>query len=418
MAIVNILFITSLSIIWFLLILNIILTYFGYKYYLDVNNRKISILKEMNYFPKVSILIPAHNEGVVIGKTIESMLNLDYPKDKLEIIVINDNSKDNTKEIIESYIEKDPSGSLMIANVPKELGGKGKSAALNYGYSQSSGDFIIVYDADNTPNSLAVRYLVYEITTNDNYGAVIGKFRTRNRDKNLLTRFINIETLSFQWMAQAGRWKLLKLCTIPGTNFIIRKSIVETIGGWDPDAIAEDTEISFRIYQLGYKIAFMPLAETYEQEPETIKVWFKQRTRWVDGNIYVLKKFLREVFKYKNPQILFDLVYFFSVYILFLTSTVLSDIIMIYLIFSGKELTLDITFFPLWVLGYITFILQVGITLSFEKGESFRKNWYIIGLMYFTYCQMWLLVSIKGLYKNITTSLFKKEIKWYKTERF
>ena len=80
-------------------------------------------------------------------------------------------------------------------------------------------------------------------------------------------------------MAQAGRSQMFKLCTIPGTNFVIRREIIEAIGGGDEKALAEDTEISFRIYKMGYRIKFQPAAVTWEQEPQTVDVWFHQRTR-------------------------------------------------------------------------------------------------------------------------------------------
>lgn len=306
------LFLYAMFSIWILLFMNIVLTFYGYQFSVDIRNRRLNIVRDMKEFPKVSIMIPAHNEGIVIEKTLLSMINLNYPNDAYEIIVINDNSTDNTGEIIEGVMSRYPTVNIIHIETDKVTGGKGKSNALNIGYSRSSGEFLAVYDADNTVNNMALRYLIYEILSNDNYGAVIGMFRTRNKEKNWLTRFINIETLSFQWMAQAGRWKMMKLCTIPGTNFVIRRSVVEQIGGWDPKAIAEDTEISFRIYQLGYKIAFMPLAKTFEQEPETIQVWIKQRTRWVSGNIYVLSKFIKEALKTRNTEIFFDLFYFFQ----------------------------------------------------------------------------------------------------------
>lgn len=91
-------------------------------------------------------------------------------------------------------------------------------------------------------------------------------------------------------MAQAGRQQLFHLCTIPGTNYVIRRDLLEQIGGWDVKALAEDTEISFRVYQNGYRIGFEPHAVTWEQEPQTFEVWFHQRTRWVKGNIYVIAK--------------------------------------------------------------------------------------------------------------------------------
>ncbi|WP_313563130.1 glycosyltransferase family 2 protein, partial [Ruminiclostridium cellobioparum] len=99
-----------------------------------------------------------------------------------------------------------------------------------------------IYDADNTPEPNALTLLVENLMSDDKLGAVIGKFRTRNRNASLMTRFVNIETLAYQCMNQAGRWFFFKLCTIPGTNFVIRRSIIERIGGWDTKALSEDTE--------------------------------------------------------------------------------------------------------------------------------------------------------------------------------
>jgi cellulose synthase/poly-beta-1,6-N-acetylglucosamine synthase-like glycosyltransferase len=412
------LFLYAMFSIWILLFMNIVLTYFGYEFSVEVRNKKLNVARDMREFPMVSIMIPAHNEGIVIEKTLLSMINLNYPNDQYEVIVINDNSSDNTGDVIEGVIDRYPEVNILHIETDALTGGKGKSNALNIGYSRAKGEFLAVYDADNTVNNMALRYLIYEILSNEKYGAVIGMFRTRNKEKNWLTRFINIETLSFQWMAQAGRWKMMGLCTIPGTNFVIRRSIIEKIGGWDPKAIAEDTEISFRIYQLGYKIAFMPLAKTFEQEPETIKVWIKQRTRWVSGNIYVLTKFIKEAFKTRNTQIFFDLFYFFSVYIFFLSSILVSDAIFVIGLVSDYRIRVTGNFIMIWVLSYFVFILQIAIALSIEKGESNFKNIRLLFIMYFTYCQLWLIVALKGVYSFIKTNVMRLETKWYKTERF
>ncbi|MCT4631919.1 MAG: glycosyltransferase [Firmicutes bacterium] len=418
LSLIDILFLYSLISIWLLLVLNIVLTYFGYLYQNELNSTDIDLERDIRDYPFVSILIPAHNEGKVIGHTVKAMLELDYPNDRYEIIVINDNSNDNTESEIEKVLDHYIDREIIVINNKQTTGPKGKSNALNVGLKRAVGEFVVVYDADNTPNNQALKYLVYGITRNGKYGAVIGKFRTRNKERNTLTRFINIETLSFQWMAQAGRWKLFRLCTIPGTNFIIRKSILEKLGGWDVRAIAEDTEISFRIYALGYKISFMPFAVTYEQEPETLKVWFKQRTRWVSGNIYVMIKFIRYSLKERQFNILFDLFYFFSVYILFLSSIIVSDTIFILGLFTDVSVSLNGNYLVVWLLTYIIFVLQITIALSMEKGEVNNKNLRLILIMYFTYCQLWLIVSIKGMYTNIKSRFLGKETKWYKTERF
>ncbi|MGL5616833.1 MAG: glycosyltransferase [Sarcina sp.] len=411
------LFIFSIASIWLLLLINILLALNGYIYYIKTLKSDIKLISDTDC-PMVSIIIPAHNEEKVIYNTVRSLILLNYPKDKYEIIVVNDNSSDNTKGELER-VKKDYNGkNLIIITTDEITGGKGKSNALNLAYKQTKGEYLAVYDADNTAERNALRYLATKMKSDDSYGAVIGKFRSRNKNKNLLCKFINIETLSFQWMSQGGRWNLFKLCSIPGTNFIIRKSMLDKLGGWDTKAIAEDTEISFRIYQLGYKIAFMPLAVTWQQEPEKLKVWFKQRTRWAKGNIYVVYKNLKTLVTTKPSNLTFDILYFFGVYFFFLISIIISDSIFILNIFTNIQVDVPGNFTLLWILAYILFVLEIYVTLAIEKGEITIQNLILVPIMYFTYCQLWLLVSIYSLYQFIKDTILRREAKWYKTERF
>ncbi|MFC4779208.1 glycosyltransferase [Paenibacillus sp. GCM10023252] len=416
MTIADILMLIAVICIWSLLLVNVVLIIAGYLYYVKSEQEPAPEIKGEP--PMVTIMVPAHNEGKVITKTVESLLALDYPHDRYEIIVINDNSSDNSSVLLGELQAKHPGRNLIIINTDKITGGKGKSNALNIGFQQSKGELIAIYDADNTPERTALRYLVAELTNDSTLGAVIGKFRTRNRDTNLLTRFINIETLSFQWMAQAGRWRLFKLCTIPGTNFIMRRSIVEEIGGWDVKAIAEDTEISFRIYMMGYRIKFQPKSVTWEQEPQTVKVWFKQRTRWAKGNIYVIVKNIPLLFDPAARNIRFDILYLLSIYILLLTSLVMSDLLLILHALGYVHTTIAGFSSFLWALAIILFIVGTYITLTTEKGELNLSNLWIIMLMYVTYCQLWMVVAAYGLVLYIKDQILRQEAKWYKTERF
>ncbi|TYC82231.1 glycosyltransferase family 2 protein [Acetobacterium wieringae] len=406
----------NIFLIWSLLFVNIVLIVAGYVYYLKVEQQKPPEIS--GEYPFVSIMVPAHNEGVVIVKTVAALLAFDYPEDRYEIIVINDNSSDNSAELLKEIQDDNPGRNLVVINTDNITGGKGKSNALNIGYQQAKGDFIAIYDADNTPEHKALRYLAAELKADDSLGAVIGKFRTRNKEVNLLTRFINIETLSFQWMAQAGRWQLMKLCTIPGTNFILRRTIIEAIGGWDEKAVAEDTEISFRIYLMGYKIKFQPKAVTWEQEPQTLGVWFRQRTRWVKGNVYVLIKNIGYLVDKDARKIRFDIFYFLSTYFLLLTALVVSDIIF-FMNMAGLVST-SIQGFSnlLWFTAFVMFVLGVFIALTTEKGEMSVANFFIIALMYFTYCQMWIIVTVYGVFQYLKDRIKKQDSKWYKTERF
>lgn len=219
MTILEIVFLVSVILIWFMIGYQFIFSVYGYINFIKSMKEKKMVDKQTYEFPSVTILIPAHNEDKVIANTIEAMLNLKYPKDKLKVMVINDGSKDRTKEIIEGYAAQDER--VVLFDVPKGQGGKGKSRALNLGVKQVKSDVIAIYDADNTPDPMALHYLIANLVSDKELGAVIGKFRTVNKNRNLLTRFINIETLSFQSMLQAGRWQMHNIATLPGTNFVI-----------------------------------------------------------------------------------------------------------------------------------------------------------------------------------------------------
>jgi len=213
----SILFLVAVILIWFMIAYQLVLTLAGYFHHLRSIREQREVDRLPLDFPKVSILIPAHNEEKVIEKTLDSMLALDYPRDKIEIIVVNDGSGDRTASIVEDFARKDQR--VKLHNVPVAEGGRGKSRALNIGLTQATADYIAVYDADNTPEPTAMRYLMAQLLLHPELGAVLGKFRTSNRMKNILTRFINVETLSFQSILQAGRWKLFRVATLPGGTF-------------------------------------------------------------------------------------------------------------------------------------------------------------------------------------------------------
>lgn len=416
MSILDILLMVAVISIWSILVINLLLTLAGYTWYLRHVKRDEPKLPDDP--PFVLILVPAHNEEIVIVKTVLSLLSFDYPHDRYEVIIINDNSTDHSAQKLAALQEDFGTARLKIINTDSVTGGKGKSNALNIGLKQARGSIISVYDADNTPEAQALRILVAELLANDRQAAVIGKFRTRNKNATLLTRFINIETLSFQWMAQAGRQQLFHLCTIPGTNYVIRRDILEKVGQWDVKALAEDTEISFRIYRLGYRIGFQPLAVTWEQEPQTIDVWFHQRTRWVKGNIYVILKNGKLLFKKEGRPIRFDLLYYLAVYFMLMLSLVLSDTVFVLSVAGIVHSNLQGFSNGLWLFAVVMFIASTFLTITTERGELTISNLFLIVLMYLFYSQMWLAVAAYGMVGYIREQVFHQQAKWYKTKRY
>lgn len=394
-----------------MIIYQLILTLFGYRYRQQLERSFWNIENFPEKYPSVSILIPARNEEVVIRNTLKKVRSLDYPGDKLEILVINDGSTDRTGEIIESIAQEDKR--VRHIQLPAAEVGRGKSHALNFGLKQSTHDLIAVYDADNNPEPNSLKLLIINLISEPSLGAVIGKFRTLNRKRNILTRFINIETLSFQWILQAGRFRAFRVAILPGTNCVIRKSVLEKCGGWDEDAITEDAELSVRIYQNGWKIKFVPTAVTWEQEPEKWSTWIRQRTRWVRGNNYVIKKYFRQAFRLGNRYLFLEFIYSFILYYLFLIAIVLSHFFFILCGLDIISVNVPGPYTAVWISAFILYLLEVSLVLSYEREDNIF-NFFLTVLMYFTYCQMWIYVVFRGFFLD----LFQKNVGvWDKTER-
>jgi cellulose synthase/poly-beta-1,6-N-acetylglucosamine synthase-like glycosyltransferase len=423
-------FIASVVVIWFMVVYQLVLTVAGYLLYGRAAREK-QVADRMrvgerpgndagpgacsncpaDQWPTVSILIPAHNEAKVIERTVRAMMALDYPRERLEILVVNDGSSDGTAEILDRLAAED--ARVHPYHVPPGQGGKGKSRALNLGRQAATGSVFAIYDADNQPEPGALRYLVAELLLHPELGAALGKFRTINKKRNWLTAFINIETLCFQWMLQAGRWRLMRVATLPGTNFVVRREVLDRIGGWDEEALTEDSELSLRIYAAGWFIKFVPHSVTWEQEPERLGVWIRQRTRWVRGNNYVIAKFLRHLPYFKNRWIGFELLYSLSLYYIFLAAIIASDALFVLGAAGVVTLTVPGPYVAVWILAYLLFVVEIGLALSYDR-EDTPRNWFLAAIMYFTYCQGWIFVVARAFLHDV---IQRRPRTWDKTVR-
>ena len=175
MSAAEIISIYAIAAIWFMMMLNVILSIGGYFYIYRCNQTDGHIPVPNGEYPMVSVLVPAHNEALVVQRTVRSLLNFDYPKEKYEIIVINDNSSDDTESILSNMAAEFPANRLICISTDKVVGGTGKSNALNIGFSVAAGSMIAIYDADNTPEPQALRLLVENLVADPKAGAVIGK---------------------------------------------------------------------------------------------------------------------------------------------------------------------------------------------------------------------------------------------------
>ena len=235
--------------------------------------------KILNY-PTVSILIPAYNEENVIARTIKSMQKIDYPKDKLEIIVINDGSTDRTVEIASKF------GWIKLLN--KEKGGKG--SALNFGIKHAKGEIIGVVDADSIVTRDAVKLMI-PLLNDPKTAAAISALKV-HKPQNLLQKLQHFEYM----LAAFIRRLMASLDTLyitPGVLSLYKKEIVTNLGGFATDTLTEDLEMGMKLRSNGYTIKSQIKAITRTTVPETLKALYKQRLRWRRG-------FFENIYKYKH----------------------------------------------------------------------------------------------------------------------
>jgi len=409
----NSLFVFSVIFIWLMLLYQFVLCLGGFLLRQRLRRRALAPESPDDArLPPVTVLVPARNEEKVIAATVLHLQKLSYPEGKLEFLVVNDGSSDGTLATARIQAVGDPR--FRFLDIPAGEGGRGKSATLNRAFCEAHGEAIAVYDADNLPEPGALRLLAGALVSDPRLAAVTGKFRAYNAGRNLLTRFINLEAVAFQWLIQAGRWFFLRISTLPGTNYVIWKRVVESLGGWDEEALTEDTELTFRVYRQGGLVGFMPDAVSWEQEPERLGAWARQRTRWARGNNYLIGKFGRRLLRDRWHAQTFELLNLFFLYYLFVFAILFSDLIFLLSVSGLVHVRLSGPYFELWVLAFLLYILEVMIALSFEREDS-AINFLATVLAYFTYTKLWVFIVLRSLYLDLVRG---RERTWAKTERF
>jgi cellulose synthase/poly-beta-1,6-N-acetylglucosamine synthase-like glycosyltransferase len=231
--------------------------------------------------PIVSIVIPAYNEADHIEKTLESLLSLDYPKDKLDLVVVDDGSSDDTYEIASRFRERG------VQVFTKENSGKG--AALNYGIKHAKGELVATMDADSivTKNTISELLPLFD---EDDVMAVTPAVKVAPENK-LIVELQRIEYLMILFSR-----KLLSFIdsvpVTPGPFSMFRKSVFDKVGGFDEHNLVEDQEICLRIQSAHFKVRSSMSAIVYTDVPKTMGDLLKQRIRWQRGG-------LRNYWKYR-----------------------------------------------------------------------------------------------------------------------
>ena len=244
---------------------------------------------DASYAPAVSVIIAAYNEAKVINKTIATLLSSDYPD--LDILVVDDGSKDDTAGVVLAAYGADP----RVTVIRKPNGGK--ASALNLGIKQCRGDIIVALDADTVFAPDTVAKLVRHFA-DPAIGAVSGNVKVGNRN-NPLTIWQAVEYITSQNFDRRAFDLLNCITVVPGAVGAWRKDAVILAGLYSSQTLAEDTDLTFKIRKLGYRIVTDNAALAYTEAPDTLRDLAKQRFRWAFGTLQCLWKHRSALF---NPR--------------------------------------------------------------------------------------------------------------------
>ncbi len=239
-------------------------------------------------FPKFSIIVPTKNEESVIRRCLDGILNMDYPKDKMQIIVVDGKSVDNTFKICSEFEERYPENIKVIC----EKTVKGKPAALNLALQYVNGEIIGTFDADSLPEKDVLTKVASHLS-DKKLVAVQGRTTSSNEKTNALTRVIAMEEKAWFQALLTGREKLQLFIPLNGTCQFVRTSIVKELGGWDENSLTEDVELALRLVEKKHLVKYAPDVCSGQETPSTIRPLFKQRVRWYRGYMETAIKYGR-----------------------------------------------------------------------------------------------------------------------------
>ena len=231
---------------------------------------------KLEHFPSVAVAIPCWNEEKTLPATLDSLLALDYPKDKLSIMVVDDGSKDRTYAIAQEYAAKYPG---LIAAISKENGGK--HTAVNLALARSTSDLFGCLDADSFVAPHTLKTIVSYFERDTEIMAVTPCIHIR-RPKTFIQRMQAVEYLMGVFIRKAFG-SLDAIQVTPGPFSIFKKEVFEKIGNYHKAHNTEDFEITLRMHKAHLKIANSHKALVYTVGPSTAIGFFYQRLRWARG---------------------------------------------------------------------------------------------------------------------------------------
>lgn len=380
-----------------------------------INDREDALVDHFvrEYYPLVSVLIPAWNEEMGLISTVKSLLASTYRR--MEIVVVNDGSTDRSDAMMQRFIAR---YDQEMADIPSERRIKikyqyqqngGKGSALNAAIAISNGDIIFTCDADCIVDPGAVAAFV-KAFRNPKVQAAVGNVRVGNT-KSLIGTIQFLEYL-FGFYAKRADSILNTIYIIGGAAGAFRREVFEKLGGYDTKNITEDIELSVRIQRAGWRIVYCPDAIVVTEGASTVRGLMKQRLRWKRGRFQTFWQH-RKLFFSIQPEHNKLLTWIILPLALFGEMQLSFEPLFILMLFFFSFMTQD---FSAFLSGVIIVSLMFAIQgWDSNTGESKGYIWLApIGWSLFYLCTF---VEFYALMKSLWLFIRRKDLKWQKWQR-
>lgn len=389
--------------------------------------------KALPFYPFFSIIVPARNEETIIADTILKLKTLDYPK--YEVIAVNDGSTDRTGEIIDRLAEEHYPWLRAVHVEPNS----GKSQALNAGILLSQGEFILTIDADCLVHEDTLKLMAWHLVSFPRVGAVTGNPRVWNRT-TLLGKIQIGEYSNIIGLIKRTQRILGKVLTVSGVIAAYRKSALLECGLFDSNTVTEDIDITWKLQKKFWDIRYEPQALCWVLVPETLKGLWRQRIRWAQGGVEVIKKHVNiwrhwhyrrlwPVYVDYCTGILWAYSFFFLV-CFWLVFLVWDSLCSLYVVQTYCPVVVDIysrlaapnnPIYPRWAGAILClaclmeFFVSFMIDYRYERKGFFRYYFWVIWYP-FVYWIISALTAIKGSY-NVFFSRKGVTVRWTSPDR-
>ncbi|TMK69007.1 MAG: glycosyltransferase [Actinobacteria bacterium] len=287
------------AILGFYFLTLVVLAVFGFHRYIMVflyfrhRDRRARPLPPPARLPRVTVQLPLYNEMYVVDRLVDSVCRIRYPKELLEIQVLDD-SVDETQEIAKAAVDRYREEGFDIHYIHREDRHGYKAGALDFGLQQAGGEFILIFDADFVaPPEILEKTLGH--FDDPGVGMVQVRWGHINRDYSLLTQVQSVLLDGHFILEHGGRNRSGRFFNFNGTGGVWRRDAIRDAGGWQHDTLTEDLDLSYRAQMRGWRFVFLQDVVSPAEIPVEMNAFKSQQHRWAKGSVQTCKKLLPKI---------------------------------------------------------------------------------------------------------------------------